>query len=117
MRKQGLWLTEVLCARDADRVLGRIDEDERILAFARWAEARLRRWVDFRSGALLFLTVPDDPESGSFHLFDRASGSFWLVDIAADGRYGGYREDEFDALAETYGLQDLARNPPRRAVA
>jgi hypothetical protein len=118
MQANGLTFREVLSGPDADAILGRIEEDKLVLAFARWAEAKLRRWVDYRRAALLFTTVPGDPCSGAFHIYDRAAGSFWLVEIANDGRFGGYREDEFNQLAETFGLKELARNPrERRAVA
>ncbi len=29
------------------------------------------RWVQFPAAVLLFLMVPDDPESGGFYVFDR----------------------------------------------
>lgn len=117
MQMNGLSLTEVLPGRDAQRLLGRREEDALILAFARWAEAKIRRWVDFRYGALLLLAVPGDSESGALHLFDRTAGSFWLIEIAGDGRWSGYREDEFDALVQTHGLKDLAQNPRRTLAA
>ena len=41
---------------------------EAIVGFARKTEAKLVRWLDFAKGALLFLMVPDDRESGAFYL-------------------------------------------------
>ena len=57
--------------RLCDFGLERHDEDKAIIGFASKAEARLSRWLDFAKGALLFLTVPDDPESGWFYVYDR----------------------------------------------
>lgn len=111
MEKNPLSFREVLPAAAVEQLLGRRDEDALILAFARWAEAKLRRWIDFQNGALLFLTVPDDPESGAVHLFNRATGSFWLVEVDDDCRWGGYREDEFDQFIARYGLKEIARRP------
>jgi hypothetical protein len=120
MTANGLVVNEVLCLQDPDaRRLGldRLDEDKLILAFARWAEAHLKRWVDYARGALLFLMVPGDPESGAFYVYDRARQAFFLVDQAQTPRYGGYRLNEFDQMAEACGLKALARNPRRLAVA
>jgi len=45
---------------DAKRLgLDRLDEDALILGFARWAEGRLRKWLDYAKGALLFVMVPE----------------------------------------------------------
>ncbi|MBV9081901.1 MAG: hypothetical protein JOZ62_04435, partial [Acidobacteriaceae bacterium] len=43
--------------------LERLDEDKAIAGFAQKTEAKISRWLDFAKGALLFLTVPGDPES------------------------------------------------------
>ena len=114
MTTNGLLVKKVLSLRDDDaKTLGlhRLDEDRLILEFARWAEANLKRWVDYPQGALLFLTVPGQPESGMFHIYDRSSRSFFMVDPGEVDRYGGYREDEFEQMAQAYGLKALAQNP------
>ena len=50
---------------DAQRLgLDRLDEDALILGFARWAEGLLKKWLDYAKGALLFVMVPEEPESG-----------------------------------------------------
>ena len=96
--------------------LERLDEDRAIVGFAAQAEARIARWLDFAKGALLLLMVPDDPESGCFYIYDRGRGALYALSLPVDGRYGGFREDEFEVLAETFGLAGLARNPqPLRA--
>ncbi len=66
-----LIVNEVLRVQDPDaRRLGldRLDEDALILAFARWAEGQLKKWLDYAKGALLFVMVPEDPESGMFYI-------------------------------------------------
>jgi hypothetical protein len=114
MNANDLIVNEVLRLQDPDaKCLGldRLDEDKLILAFARWAEAHLKRWVDYARGALLFLMVPGDPESGAFYIYDRAREAFFLVEFAQAPRIGGYRLAEFDEMAEACGLKSLARNP------
>jgi hypothetical protein len=114
MALNGLVVNEVLRLQDLDAKrlgLDRLDEDELMLAFARWAEAHLKRWVDYARGALLFLMVPDDPESGAFYIYDRARQTFFLVDQAQKPRYGGYGLQEFDQMAAASGLKALAREP------
>ena|SRR5215469_12854183 len=93
--------------------LERLDEDKAIVGFARKAEARLVRWLDFAKGALLFLMVPGDSESGAFYIYDRDRSSFYPLSlpIENENRYGGFREEEFDSLAKAFDLVRLARNP------
>ena len=92
--------------------LERLDEDRAIVGFAARTEARIARWLDFAKGALLLLMVPDDPESGCFYIYDRDRGQFYSLSLPVDGRYGGFREDEFEVLARTFDLAGLARDPP-----
>lgn len=91
--------------------LDRLEEDRLILAFGRWAEGHIKKWIDYAKGILLFVMVPDDPESGMFYIYDRADQTFWMVDLAGTTRYGGYRLDEFEQLAQLHGLKALAQNP------
>jgi hypothetical protein len=91
--------------------LDRLEEDRLILAFGRWAEGQIKKWVDYARGVLLFVMVPDDPESGMFYVYDRVEQTFWMVDLAGTTRYGGYRLDEFEELAQLHGLKALAQNP------
>ena len=85
--------------------------DRAVLAFARYAEARIAKWVQFPRGVLLFLMVPGDLESGWFYLLDRVKRVFYSLDIEQVGRWGGYREDEFEPLACAFGLKQLAERP------
>ena len=102
-----------------DLGLARLDEDQAILRFAQGAEARIARWLDFAKGALLMLMVlmvPDDPESGWFYIYDRGREAFYSLGLPVEGRFGGFREDEFDGLCQEFGLKALAQNPhPLRA--
>ena len=91
--------------------LNRLEEDKMILAFGRWAEGQIKKWIDYAKGVLLFIMVPGDPESGMFYVYDRAHQTFWMVDLAETSQYGGYRLDEFEQLAQVHGLKALAQNP------
>ena len=91
--------------------LERLDEDKAIVGFAQKAEARLVRWLDFAKGALLFLMVPGDAESGTFYIYDRNRSSFYPLSLPIERRYGGFREDEFESLTKAFDLVRLARNP------
>jgi hypothetical protein len=91
----------------------RLEEDRLILAFGRWAEGQIKKWIDYAKGALLFVMVPDDPESGMFYVYDRAQRAFWMVDPVTTSNFGGYRLEEFEQLAQTHGLKALAQNPAR----
>jgi hypothetical protein len=91
--------------------LDRLEEDRLILAFGRWAEGHIKKWIDYAKGILLFIMVPGDPESGMFYIYDRAEQTFWMVDLAGTTQYGGYRLDEFEQLAQLHGLKALAQNP------
>ena len=93
--------------------LDRLEEDRLILAFGRWAEGQIKKWIDYAKGALLFVMVPEDPESGMFYVYDRTHQAFWMVDPVAASNFGGYRLEEFEQLAQTYGLKGLAQNPTR----
>jgi hypothetical protein len=93
--------------------LDRLEEDRLMLAFARLAEGQIKKWIDYAKGALLFVMVPGDPESGMFYVYDRTHQAFWMVDLAETSRFGGYRLDEFEALVQVYGLKALAKDPRR----
>jgi len=97
--------------------LDRLEEDKLILAFGRWAEGRIKKWIDYAKGVLLFVMVPGDPESGIFYVYDRARQSFWMIDLPETSQFGGYRLDEFERLAQLHGLKALAQNPQRLLAA
>src|ERR1700683_2741065 len=91
--------------------LERLDEDEAIVGFAKRGGARIARWRDFAKGALVMLMVPDDPESGCFYIYDRSREAFYSLALPIKGRFGGFREDEFDGLCQKFGLKALAIDP------
>src|SRR6516165_9491390 len=97
--------------RLGDFGLERLDEDKAIVGFAEKAEGKVARWLDFAKGALLFVTVPNDPESGAFYIFDRTKAVFYWLALPIEGRFGRFREDEFDRLTQVFDLVMLARNP------
>jgi hypothetical protein len=104
-----LKIDSVLHLRDFG--LERLDEDMAIIGFATKAEAKLSRWLDFARGALLFLTVPGDPESGWFYIYDRGRSVFYSLALPVNGHIGGFRKEEFDQITELFDLVELARNP------
>ena len=63
------------------------------------------------AGALLMLMVPDDPESGCLYIYDLSREAFYSLALPIDGRFGGFREDEFDGLCQTFELKTLASDP------
>jgi hypothetical protein len=88
-----------------------LDCDEAIAGFAKHAEARIARRVDCANGALVMLMVPDDPESGCLYIYDPSRETFFSLTFPIDGRFGGFREDEFDGLCQAFGLKALANDP------
>jgi hypothetical protein len=78
------------------------------LGLDRLEEARL---IDYAKGILLFVMMPGDPESGIFYMYDRVQQAFWMVDLPSTTRYGGYRPDEFEQLAQLHSLKTLAQDP------
>src|SRR5262245_40292259 len=84
MTPSDLIVNEVLRVQDPNaRRLGLdwLDEDKPILEFARWGEGQLKR-LDYAKGALLFVMVPEQPESGMFYIYDRARQTFFMLDPA-----------------------------------
>jgi hypothetical protein len=72
--------------------------------------AQPARWVEFPSSILLFATVPGDPDSGAFYVFDRKTGIWFWVDFE-DEQYGGYTVSDFDLLVHQYDILSLVERP------
>ena len=53
----------------------------------------ITKWVQFPKALFVFLTVPGDPESGAFYVYDRRSGGWFWVDFE-DDKFGGYNSSE-----------------------
>src|ERR1700730_5380937 len=89
---------------------GTVSLDQASRALAERSEAQIVRWVQFPAGALFFILVPDDPESGAVYVFDRKNGVFYLVDFN-DQKRGGYSLAEYEVLERTHRLTLLAQRP------
>jgi hypothetical protein len=88
----------------------RSDLDRASRLLAERSEAQIARWVQFPAGALLFMLVPGDPESGAVYVFDRKTGIFYLIDFN-DQKWGGHSLTEYETLERTCGLTLLAQQP------
>ena len=91
--------------------LERLDEDKAIVGFALKRKPGWCAGSILPGGALLFLMVPGDNESGTFYIYDRDRSSFYPLSLAIEHRYGGFREEEFEFLTKAFDLVALARNP------
>lgn len=88
----------------------RSDLDQASRMLAERSEAQIVRWVQFPAGALFFMLVPGDPESGAVYVFDRKTGIFYLIDFH-DQKWGGHSLAEYETLEHTCGLTLLAQQP------
>ncbi len=70
----------------------------------------ITRWVQFPKSLLLFLTMPGDPESGAFYVYDRRSGAWFWVDFE-DEKFGGYNSFDFEGLIRACGFLDIVERP------
>jgi len=72
--------------------------------------AQPTRWIEFPASILLFATVPCDPESGAFYVFDRRTRSWLWIDFE-DTQYGGYTIGDFDLIVHEYDFLSLVERP------
>ncbi len=68
------------------------------------------RWIQFPAAVLLFLVVPDDPESGAFYVYDRKRGTWFWVDFE-DDKFGGYNVADFERLVKQSHFLRLVEQP------
>ena len=68
------------------------------------------RWIELPAAVLLFLLVPDDPESGSVYALDRTKGIWYSVDFE-DEQFGGYSTTQFESLLNDCKFLDLIERP------
>jgi hypothetical protein len=68
------------------------------------------RWIQFPAAVLLFLVVPDDPESGAFYVYDRQRGTWFWVDFE-DDKFGGYNVADFERLVKHSHFLRLVEQP------
>jgi len=79
-----------------------------LLATAEYPE--IARWIQFPTATLLFLLVPNDPESGAIYVYDRRDGVWYWVDFE-DQKYSGYNLTDLDILLEKCSFLRLVENP------
>jgi hypothetical protein len=108
---QSIHAQSVLTTADLG-VDSRAGTEKAVLAFIERSEGVASRWVQFPSGVLLFVTVPDDPHSGAIYLYDRRKGVFYLFefDNEADGLL---TVEDYERLVRTCRLFDFIRRPWR----
>lgn len=82
-----------------------------ITALLRAAEqAEIVRWIEFPASVLLFLLVPDDPDSGAVYVLDRKQGTWYAVDFD-DEQFGGYSVSQLEQLLRECQFLDLVERP------
>ena len=68
------------------------------------------KWMQLPRALLVFLTVPGDPESGAFYVYDRVS-RVWLWLDFDDEKFGGYTVGDFDQLVRECHFLDIVEHP------
>ena len=68
------------------------------------------RWMQFPRAVLIFLMVPEDPESGAFYVYDRRDGTWFWVDFE-DENFGGYSLADFEQLVGKSHFLRLVEKP------
>jgi hypothetical protein len=84
--------------------------DQASRKLAERSEAQIVRWVQFPAGAMFFMLVPGDPDSGAIYVFDRKARVFYLIDFN-DQKWGGRSLAEYETLERTCRLTLLAQQP------
>jgi hypothetical protein len=68
------------------------------------------RWIEFPAVILLFLLVPEDPDSGAVYVLDRKIGTWYAVDFE-DEQFGGYSVNHLETLLKDCKFLDLIERP------
>ncbi len=71
---------------------------------------QIARWIQFPTATMLFLLVPNDPDSGAIYVYDRRDGVWYWVDFQ-DQKYSGYNLADLDVLLEKCRFLQLVENP------
>ena len=71
---------------------------------------KVARWLQFPAAVLLFVVVPEDPESGAFYVYDRRRGAWFWIDFD-DQNFGGYNLADFDRLIRQSHFLRLVEQP------
>ena len=70
----------------------------------------LVHWIEFPVAVLLFLLVPEDPDSGAVYVLDRKVGTWYAVDFE-DEQFGGYSVTDLETLLRDCKFLDLIERP------
>ena len=70
----------------------------------------IARWIEFPAVVLLFLLVPEDPDSGAVYVLDRKIGTWYAVDFE-DEQFGGYSVGQLETLLKDCNFLDLIERP------
>jgi len=89
---------------------GTVSLDQASRGLAELSEAQIVRWVQFPAGALFFVLVRGDPNSGALYVFDRRTGVFYSLDFN-DQNWGGYSLAEYEVLERAYRISRFAQRP------
>lgn len=68
------------------------------------------RWIEFPASLLLFLLVPEDPQSGFVYVLDRKKGTWYAIDFE-DEQFGGYSIGQLEQLLRECGFLALIERP------
>jgi hypothetical protein len=68
------------------------------------------RWIEFQASVLLFLLIPEDPDSGAVYVLDRKKGTWYALDFD-DEQFGGYSVTQFEMLLKDCSFLDLIERP------
>lgn len=79
-----------------------------IEAFVRQNEAVASRVSFGTSGVILMTTIPGDPTSGAFYLYDARTKTFFMLDFEGQDNF---TPSQFDVVVEAYGLNSLVSFP------
>ena len=68
------------------------------------------RWIELPASVLLFLLVPEDPDSGAVYVLDRKNGTWYAVDFE-DEQVGGYSVSQLEMLLKECNFLDRIERP------
>ena len=68
------------------------------------------QWIELPASVLLFLLVPEDPDSGAVYVLDRKKGTWYAVDFV-DEQFGGYSVAQLEVLLKDCNFLDLIERP------
>ena len=68
------------------------------------------RWIELPSSVLLFVLVPEDPDSGAVYVLDRKIGTWYAVDFE-DEQFGRYSVAQLETLLKDCRFLDLIERP------